>query len=122
MMGELKAKHLQQENKELEVKANQCELKARQLEQENKALQENKELHLGLTGYQVCVCVGLCVLQRNKTVCIRPYVCSAPSSLASLLQRLYLSLHVVLLTKSLHMYCLLASVSSCMTNACHGAN
>jgi hypothetical protein len=60
-MGELKAKQLQQENKELE-------LKAKQLEQENKALQENKELHLGLTGYQVCVSVGLCVLQRNKTV------------------------------------------------------
>ena len=61
VMGELKAKQLQQENKELE-------LKAKQLEQENKALQENKELHLGLTGYQVCVSVGLCVLQRNKTV------------------------------------------------------
>jgi hypothetical protein len=63
-MGELKAKHLQQENKEFE-------LKAKQLEQENKALQENKELYLGLTGYQVCVRVGLCVLQRNKTVCVR---------------------------------------------------
>jgi hypothetical protein len=115
-MGELKAKHLQQENKELEVKANQCELKAKQLEQENKALQENKELHLGLTGYQVCVRVGLCVLQRNKTVCVR--VAEQSGVFAS---SVCISVYM-LYSKSLHMYSLLASVSSCMTNACHGAN
>jgi len=73
-MGELKAKQLQQENKELEMKANQCELKAKQLQQENNALQENKELHLGLTGYQVCVCVCLCVSQRNKAVRATRYI------------------------------------------------
>ena len=62
------------------------------------------DIHVHVHVYCVCVCA---VRRAVWRLCF---------------QRLYLSLHVILLTKSLYADSLLASASSYMTNACHVAN